>query len=95
MKAPTATHPGTQSTAAQHEAVKTNAKPFGLRDKIGYMFGDLGNCFILGLVNSFLMIYYTNVLGIAGGVVGILFLTARIIDAFADVTVGRIADTTA
>nr|WP_233993431.1 MFS transporter [Latilactobacillus sakei] len=95
MKAPTATHPGTQSTTAQHEAVKTNAKPFGLRDKIGYMFGDLGNCFILGLVNSFLMIYYTNVLGIAGGVVGILFLTARIIDAFADVTVGRIADTTA
>nr|WP_152537691.1 glycoside-pentoside-hexuronide (GPH):cation symporter [Agrilactobacillus composti] len=58
------------------------------------MFGDLGNCFILGLVNSFLMIYYTNVLGISGAIVGILFLTARIIDAFADVTVGRIADVT-
>ncbi|SPC37988.1 MFS transporter [Latilactobacillus fuchuensis] len=79
-------------TNVTHKAVQTDAQPFGLRDKIGYMFGDLGNCFILGLVNSFLMIYYTNVLGIAGGVVGILFLTARIIDAFADITVGRMAD---
>lgn len=67
---------------------------FGMRDKIGYMFGDLGNCFIVGLVNSFLMIYYTNVLGISGAVVGILFLVSRIIDAFADVTVGRLADIT-
>ncbi|EDC2210506.1 MFS transporter, partial [Salmonella enterica] len=38
-------------------------RPFGLRDKFGYLCGDLGTCFILGLVNSFLMIYYTNVLG--------------------------------
>ncbi len=90
-----ATNSNTAGAARQDaglEVVKTDFKPFGIRDKIGYMFGDLGNCFILGLVNSFLMIYYTNVLGIAGGVVGILFLTARIIDAFADVTVGRLAD---
>lgn len=78
--------------ASAAEAVKVDAAPFGIRDKIGYMFGDLGNCFILGLVNSFLMIYYTNVLGIPGAIIGILFLTARIIDAFADVTVGRLSD---
>lgn len=78
--------------SANNSAVKTEARPFGIRDKIGYMFGDLGNCFILGLVNSFLMIYYTNVLGISGAVVGILFLVARIIDAFSDVTVGRLSD---
>ena len=35
-------------------------RPFGFRDKIGYLCGDLGTCFILGLVNSFLMIYYTK-----------------------------------
>lgn len=65
---------------------------FGLRDKIGYMFGDLGNCFILGLVNTFLMLYYTNVMGIPGQIVGVLFLVSRIVDAFADVTVGRLCD---
>ncbi len=68
------------------------ARPFGMRDKIGYMFGDLGNCFILGLLNAFLTIYYTNVMGISGAVIGILFLTARFVDAFADVTVGRLSD---
>jgi GPH family glycoside/pentoside/hexuronide:cation symporter len=78
--------------SSNNKAVQTDAKPFGLRDKIGYAFGDLGNCFILGLVNSFLMIYYTNVLGIPGAVIGILFLVARIIDAFSDVTVGRLSD---
>lgn len=86
------------TTAAQAAAglkmVKTNAHPFNWVDKIGYAFGDLGNCFILGLVNSFLTIYYTNALGISGAVVGILFLSARFIDAFADVTVGRLADVT-
>lgn len=83
---------GAAETVNGVEALKVNAKPFGLRDKIGYMFGDLGNCFILGLVNSFLLIYYTNALGISGAVVGTLFLIARFIDAFADVTVGRLTD---
>lgn len=92
MKATTDTVSDAAPTASGNQMIKTNAKPFGMRDKIGYMFGDLGNCFILGLVNSFLTIYYTNALGISGAVVGILFLTARIIDAFADVTVGRMAD---
>lgn len=71
-----------------------NIRPFGVRDKIGYMFGDLGNSFLLGIVQAFLTIYYTNVLGISGGIVGILFLISRIIDAFADVTVGRLCDIT-
>lgn len=37
---------GAAETVSGVEALKVNAKPFGLRDKIGYMFGDLGNCFI-------------------------------------------------
>lgn len=38
------------------------------------------------------MIFYTKVLGISMGLVGTLFLTARCIDAFTDVTMGRIVD---
>lgn len=68
-------------------------KPFGMRDKIGYMCGDLGTCFILGLVNSFLMIYYTNVLGVSGMIVGSLYFGTKLFDAFVDVTVGRMCDT--
>ncbi|HFM5942221.1 TPA: MFS transporter, partial [Enterococcus faecium] len=78
--------------AVTANTIKKEKKEFGISDKIGYMFGDLGNCFILGLVNSFLMIYYTNVLGVSGAIVGTLFLISRILDAFADVMVGRLCD---
>lgn len=69
----------------------TNA-PFGMRDKIGYMFGDFGNDFTFIFASSFLMVFYTKVLGISGGMVGTLFLVARFVDAFTDVTMGRIVD---
>lgn len=67
-------------------------KPFGLRDKIGYLFGDFGNDFSFVFASSYLMVFYTKVLGISGAAVGILFLAARFVDAFTDVTMGRIAD---
>lgn len=92
MKANSAEQPA--ATATGVKMVKSTAHKFDWRDKIGYAFGDVGNCFILGLVNSFLTIYYTNSLGISGAIVGTLFLTARFIDALADITVGRITDMT-
>ncbi|RRG02720.1 MAG: MFS transporter [Lactobacillus sp.] len=74
------------------KTIITSDKPFNMNDKIGYMFGDIGNTLSFSIVNTFLMIYFTNILGITGAQVGILFLLARFIDAFADVTVGRLVD---
>ena len=68
------------------------SRPFGLRDKLGYMFGDFGNDFTFIFASSYLMVFYTKVLGLPGTVVGALFLGARIVDAFTDVTMGRIVD---
>ncbi len=67
-------------------------RPFGLRDKLGYMFGDFGNDFSFIFAGSYLMVFYTKVLGLGGFVVGLLFMAARIVDAFTDVTMGRIVD---
>lgn len=67
-------------------------RPFGIRDKIGYMFGDFGNDFTFIFASSFLMVFYTKVLGVGGGAVGTLFLTARFVDAFTDVSMGRLVD---
>lgn len=36
-------------------------RPFGIRDKFGYLFGDFGNDFFFILVSAFLMVYYTDV----------------------------------
>ncbi len=66
--------------------------PFGWRDKLGYMFGDFGNDFSFLLAGSYLLVFYTKVLGLDGAVVGLLFMGARIMDAFTDVTMGRIVD---
>lgn len=70
-----------------------SVRPFGLRDKIGYMFGDFGNDFSFILQMMFFMVFYTNVIGINPAHVGTLFLVARIIDGFTDVAVGRFLDT--
>ncbi|OCT16219.1 sugar transporter [Paenibacillus pectinilyticus] len=77
----------------QIEVTASGARKFGMRDKIGYLFGDFGNDFFFILVSSFLMVYYTDIFHISAATVGILFLVARIWDAVADVTWGRFIDT--
>lgn len=72
--------------------MKNKIRPFGMRDKIGYMFGDFGNDFTFILSSSFMLKFYTDVMGIGAGVVGILMMAARFIDAFTDVTMGQIVD---
>lgn len=67
-------------------------KPFGIKDKLGYMFGDFGNDFTFLLSSSFLLKFYTDVMGLDPYVVGIIMMVARIVDAFTDVGMGRICD---
>ncbi len=71
---------------------KTSVPPFGMRDKLGYMFGDFGNDFTFILSSSFMLKFYTDVMGISAAVVGLLMMAARFIDAFTDVTMGQIVD---
>ncbi|EKN62482.1 sugar (glycoside-Pentoside-Hexuronide) transporter [Neobacillus bataviensis LMG 21833] len=72
--------------------IGNTVRPFGMRDKLGYMFGDWGNDFFFILAASFLMVFYTDVYHISPALVGTLFLVARLWDAIADVTVGRFID---
>jgi len=70
----------------------TSIRPFGMRDKIGYAFGDFGNDFTFILSSSFMLKFYTDVMGIAPGIVGLLMMAARFLDAVTDVTMGQIVD---
>lgn len=67
-------------------------RPFGIRDKVGYLLGNMGNDFTFTFASIFLLVFYTKVLGIPSVLVGTMFLIARFIDAFTDITVGRIVD---
>ena len=69
-----------------------DVRPFGIRDKLGYLFGDFGNDFTFIFSTTILMKFYTDVMGISAGVVGTVMMIARFADAFTDVTMGRICD---
>ncbi|QPB43580.1 MFS transporter [Rodentibacter haemolyticus] len=72
---------------------KNTTRPFGLKDKVAYLSGDLANDLSFMMTAFFLMLFYTNVLEIEGYVVGLLFLVSRFIDAFTDIGMGRLVDT--
>lgn len=67
-------------------------RPFGWRDKVGYLLGDFGNDFTFILSTMILMKFYTDVMGVSALVVGNIMMIARVVDAFTDVAMGRIAD---
>ena len=65
---------------------QSSVPAFGMKDKLGYMFGDFGNDFTFILSSTFMMKFYTDVMGLSAGVVGMLMMAARFVDAFSDVT---------
>ena len=70
----------------------SKSRPFGLRDKLGYLFGDFGNDFTFILSTTILMKFYTDAMGVSAGAVGTIMMLARLADGFTDVTMGRICD---
>jgi GPH family glycoside/pentoside/hexuronide:cation symporter len=72
--------------------IKTGFRPFGIRDKLGYLFGDFGNDFTFLLSSSFLLKFYTDVMGVSAGICGTIMMISRFIDAFTDVFMGRLCD---
>ncbi len=69
-----------------------NVSPFGMKDKLGYLFGDFGNDFTFILSTMILTKFYTDVMGVSAAVIGTIMMLARFVDAFTDVTMGRICD---
>ena len=72
----------------------TTLRPFGTRDKVGYMLGNVANDFTFIFASLYLQVFYTDVLGINAVLVGTMFLVARLVDAFTDTAMGRICDKT-
>ena len=64
----------------------------GMKDKLGYAFGDLASCLVFGLTQSVLNKYYTDVLQLSVLHVMIMTIIARIWDAVNDPIWGWIID---
>ena len=71
---------------------QNSIRPFGVKDKVGYMFGNVANDLTFIMASMFLTVFYTDVLKIDALLVGTMFLLSRVVDAFTDTAMGRIAD---
>src|SRR5215218_5742750 len=69
-------------------------KKLTLRNYLGYAAGDLANNLAFSLQALFLLIYYTNVVGLNPAPIATMFLVVRVWDAFADLAAGRLVDIT-
>ena len=69
-------------------------KKLTLRNYVGYTAGDMANNLAFALQSMFLLIYYTNVVGLDPAPIATMFLVVRVWDAFADLVAGRLVDLT-
>ena len=65
-----------------------------VREKIAYGLGDTASNIIFQTVMMFLLIFYTDVVGLSPALVGTLFLVVRLFDAITDPLMGAMADRT-
>ena len=61
---------------------------------VGYGAGDAANDLAFPTASMFLLVYYTDVVGISPAAAGTLLLVVRVFDAFADIFAGRIVERT-
>lgn len=84
----------TEPGAEQASPSRVPEKLIGLREKIGYACGDTASVLYFKVFSSFLVFFYTDIIGIAAGVIGTMLIVTRIFDAANDPIMGMIADRT-
>ena len=65
-----------------------------LREKAGYGLGDFGFNLYWANISAFLLIFYTDVMGLAAAAVGTMMLVTKLVDAITDPLMGALADRT-
>ncbi len=71
-----------------------STRKFGMRDKLTYACGDIANDFTFIMISSFMLKFYTDIMGVSAALVGGLMAAARILDAFTDIGMGTLVDAT-
>lgn len=72
--------------------MENSVRPFGVRDKLGYMLGDFGCNMSFAFINSYMMLFYVTCLGILPEHYAIIIMVAKIWDAINDPLIGGFCD---
>lgn len=59
-----------------------SVRPFGFRDELGYVFGDMAGSFVTLFVDAYFLTFCTYVLGISPAWMAGLFLVPRLVNRF-------------
>ena len=63
-------------------------------NKIGYGSGDIAGNVVYAFLTSFVMVYLTDTIGLASGMVGTLIAVSKLFDGFTDIFFGSMIDKT-
>lgn len=63
-------------------------------NKIGYGTGDIAGNVVYAFLTSFIMVYLTDTVGMASGIVGTLIAASKLFDGFTDIFFGSLIDKT-
>ena len=63
-------------------------------NKVGYGSGDIAGNVVYAFLTSFVMVYLTDTIGLASGIVGTLIAVSKLFDGFTDVFFGSMIDKT-
>lgn len=74
--------------------MNSDPQKLSIREKLAYGLGDSGANFVGATQATFLLFFYTDVLGISAKAAGTILLVSRLVDAFNDPIMGALADRT-
>ncbi|WP_160689576.1 MFS transporter [Clostridium sp. C2-6-12] len=79
---------------SQSSYYKSSYGKLSFLTKFSYGLGEFACSVVWSLVSSYLLYFYTDVFGLAGGVIAVLLLVARVWDCFVDPILGLIIERT-
>ena len=74
------------------ESVQQKTSGITMKDKIGYAMGDMGGTLFLGMIGSFLQVFYSKILQIPQEKIGVLLAALRVWDGINDPLWGMLVD---
>jgi len=73
---------------------EAQSERLSFKERLAFGCGDLANNIIYSAISTFLLFYYTDVIGVSAAAVGTIMLISRFLDCIADLTMGVVVDRT-